>query len=118
MGGIAGVDVGDVDLDDRGIQHSERVEDRYGAEAEARGIDHDRRLLAIGIVQPLDDLMLRVGLCKEKIEPQLVGEPDSVGSDVFQRRAAVQLGLALTEHVQIRAVQDVRRGHGGTQSQL
>ena len=111
--GIAGMDVRDVHLDDGAGEHPEGIEQRNGLETEARGVDHDDRLLAEGVVHPLDDLVLGVGLREEELEPQLARHPFAFAAHVVKCRGAVQLRLSQTEHVQVRAVQDEELpGHG------
>jgi hypothetical protein len=48
------VDVGDVNLDLRPVEHLQGIEQCDGVKREAGGIDHDARHLAACFMQPVD----------------------------------------------------------------
>jgi hypothetical protein len=102
---LAAVDVREVELDDRAGAHFQRVEDRDRGEAQARGVDDDAGLGVDRLVDPADDLALVVRLAElERVRP---GGVAAHRLDLGKRGAAVDLGLAGAEPVQVRAVQHV-----------
>ena len=68
--------------------------------------------LRLGLLNPVDDLALVVGLAEFDREAEALRGLAAQLLDVVERRMAVVLGLARAERVQVRAVEDVDRlGH-------
>ena len=70
---LAGVDVGEVDLDRRQAGQLERVADRVGVVGPGAGVEDDPVGDALEAVQMLDELALVVGLEEARLEPELGG---------------------------------------------
>ena len=59
-------------------------------------------------------IIVPAALREEELEPQLARDPLAVATHIVQCRVPIQLRLAQTEHVQVRAVQhEESMGHGG-----
>ena len=59
---LAAVNIGDVKLDDRALEHLQCIEDRQRREGECGRIDDDAGALLDGFVNPADDLGFAVRL--------------------------------------------------------
>ena len=68
-----------------------------------------------GGVNEVDDLVFAVALMELDRKPELSPHPPAVGFDLGERLAAVDLGLALAEQIEIGSVQDDDdRAHGAS----
>src|ERR1700722_169727 len=110
--GLAAVNVGDVDLDDRALAHFHRIQHRYRMVAEGGRIDDDAGIQA-RLLEPVDHLVFRIGLPAQELQSVAVGDYLAEPLDVAQRLASVEMRLPDAEQIEIRAVQDVdtRRCH-------
>ena len=104
--GLAGVDVADVDLDDRGRDGGHGVGDGNRGVGVAARVEHDA---AVGVkahgLQAVHNLPLDVAL--EDIDRVLRELPSQFLQVLVERAVAVHLGLAAAHKVQVRAVDDV-----------
>jgi hypothetical protein len=122
---LAAVDVGDVDLHHRQpVAGVERVEQADRGVRVGGGVDHDAAVVLPGLVDPVDEFALVVGL------PQVDGP--AVGGrrlgahrlHVGEGAGAVDVHLAPAEQVQVGPVEDhdrgvgERAGHGRTSGAL
>ena len=102
---LALVDIRDVQLDLRPLEHFERVEDRDRGEAVAGRIDDDPGRLDPGRVDGLDDLALEIRLAELDGKAELGRIGLAPAADLVQRRMPVDLGLALPQQIEVRPVQ-------------
>ena len=93
------VDVGDVQLDDRAGKHLQRIQDGQGGEGEGGGVDDDSGALVDRLMDPADDLRLRVRL--QELERVMVGGAPlndefgrAIGADAYCRDAATAVETA------------------------
>src|SRR5439155_14872629 len=100
------VDVGDVDLDERQSDAGERVVQRQ-ARVRVRASVHERAVdaTAHGVYQ-LDQLAFAVALRELDLDAQLTRHLSQSPLDVLECFVAVELRLARTEQIEIRAIQD------------
>ena len=103
---VAGLDVGEVDLDRRQPGDLEGVGDRAAVVGPGAGVDHDRVAQVGQPVQVLDELALGVGLEEGRLEVQLVRPGADLPLQLVEREAAVDLGVATVEDVEVDPVQD------------
>jgi hypothetical protein len=95
------VDVRDVQLDEPAREHLERVHERHGRERERCRVDDDAQGSPVdGLVDPLDELVLPIGLPEDK--RTAIRGFAAHGLDVRQRRAAIDLRLTRAEAVEVR----------------
>jgi hypothetical protein len=104
---LAGVDVGDVHLHERGPQQGTRVAERVRVMRPRTGIEYDRRFLVRGLVEPPEHLRLRVGLPHRNGQPQLRSDPHAQLDQVGVGGHPVDVGLARAEAAEIRSIEDV-----------
>jgi len=109
---VAGMDVGNVHLQDRPLERLQRVEDRDRGKGIAGRIDDDgvrgfpRRL------DQVDQRALMVRLVKRDCEPQLRGVLLAIRLDLCQRRGPVNVRLPYAQQIEVRPVQDHQSFHG------
>src|SRR4028118_1690903 len=91
-----------------------RVRARARVGGVAGGVDDDAGGPAAALLHPVDQLALGVGLSEINGEAERLRSFGAEGLQVVQRRGAVLLRLAQSEHVDVRPVQhgDEGRGHG------
>lgn len=104
---LAGVDVGDVDLDEWGPQHGARVPKRIGVMRPRPGVQDDGSALVGGEVKQADHLGLGVGLSDLDLEAEFLAEGDKACDEFGVRGQAVDVRLPGTQPAQIRPVQDI-----------
>src|SRR5690606_39067367 len=104
---LAPVNIRDVELDDWPGKHLERIEQRNGAEGEARRIDEDARALVNRLMHPVDELVLGIGLVEA--DGRLTRRLAAPGLDLGQRDRAVDFRLPRAEAVEVRSVKDENR---------
>ena len=112
---LAGVDVGQVRLDDDELGTGDRVAQGDAVVGERAGVEDHAVDVAPGVVQPADQLALDVRLEVDEVDVGLGGVRPQVGEDVVQGVAAVHLGLSRSEQVEIRSVEDE---HGSVHRRL
>ena len=102
---LAGVGVGEVQLDDRAVERGERVVERPRVVGERAGVDDDGRAPAPRGVDRVDQLALVVGL--EVLDGRGRARPPPRGGRdvVVERGGAVDVGLALAQQVEVGPVQ-------------
>src|SRR5205085_6991281 len=100
------VDVREVHLDDRNGERLERVVDRPGVMRPRGGIDDDPVDRVVGVVAPFDELPLVVRLAALHRELELASPLVDAALELGDRNAAVELGIAPPDHVQVDPVQD------------
>src|SRR5262249_19702225 len=103
---VARLDVGDVDLDRRQPGDIERVGDRPTVVGPGAGVDHHRVAEAGEPVRVLDKLPLAVGLEEGRLEPELPRPAPDPALEVVERDAAVDIGVAAVEDIEVHPVQD------------
>src|SRR4051794_35906446 len=110
------MDVGDVHLDGRDGSRENCIEDRNRSRGVACGIDDDASdLLRLGLVKPVDEFALAIGLTEVDLQSIAFGRLAAQLLDVLEGRMAVFLRLARAERIQVRPVEDVDRfGHEST----
>src|ERR1043166_5058633 len=91
---LAGVEIGEVDLDQRLLQGSHRIQQRHRRVAEPGGIKDNAGGLPAGLLQPVDQLALVVGLAEDG------GEPGPLGPAIDRGRPAAQ-------EIEVRAIEDI-----------
>ena len=108
--GLARMDVADVALDRRHADALDGVMARDRSVGQAARIEHDAgRLLGAGLLDPIDDHALVVGLAKLDAEAVRVGGLAAELLDVLERRMAIDVRLAGAEQIEVRAVEHVDR---------
>ena len=75
--------------------------------SEGSGINDDSSCTQAGLVDPVDELELRIGLAKLDLQAQICTCPSACRLDVRQCFAAIDFGLSAAEQIQVWAVQDV-----------
>ena len=65
--------------------------------------------LVAGLLDPVDQLALVVGLAEVDLEPERLAGLPAVLLDVVERLAAIDPGLALAEHIEVGTVEDEDR---------
>ena len=103
------VDVGNVDFDDRAIEGVESIENCNGRMGIGAGIDDDGCGFLAGLMDPVDQLMFGIALLEADLELQFRRQSAAVRFNIGQGGVAIDLGLALTQQVQIGAVEDEDR---------
>src|SRR5690606_6021422 len=108
---LAPVDVRDMELDDRSWEHLQRVEQRNRPERQAGRIDDDAGADIDRLMDPVDELMLCIGL----MEPQrpVAGRFSAHCLDLVERRGPVDFRLTLAQAIEVWPVEDKNRlcGH-------
>jgi hypothetical protein len=102
----AGVDVGDMHLDDRAFAGLQRVQHRHGEMAETGGIDDDPSRLP-RLLNPVDHLVLTVGLAEFEGKAVAGGDLAARGLDVGQGLGSIDVRLALAQKIQVGPVQQI-----------
>ena len=93
--GLAAVNVGDVNLDDRALAHLHRIQHRYRVVAEGRRIDDDPGIQA-RLLEPVDHLVFCIGLPAQELESVAVGDGLAEPLDIAQRLASIEMRLPET----------------------
>src|SRR3954447_13567851 len=100
---LARVDVADVDLDRRLGDAFDRVAQRVARVTERARIDHD--CVEVELLEPVDQRTLVVRLQRDERRATVSSMSRRALDDLGQRRAPVDLRIALAEPAQIRAVE-------------
>src|SRR6185437_597661 len=111
---LAARDVGDVHLDEWGGAHLDRVHHGDGVVGERSGVEDDRELVVTGLVEPLDELALVVGLPDFHVKPEFFAGPLAQVRQIGIRGGSVYRGLTLPEAAEVRAVEHEDPGHLAT----
>src|SRR5688572_11824062 len=106
---LALVRVRDVQLDDRRLDHVERIEDRHRRMGERRRVDDDAVGAVDAALDPVDDLRLAVRLVERDRQAALVGARPAHFLDLLERGRAVDVRLARAEQVEVRTVENQDR---------
>ena len=93
--------VGQVDLDERPLDGEQGVAQRHARVGQAAGVDD--RDVEVAPVEPVDQGALVVRLEEVDVEAELGGPRRDPGVDLVERLAAVDLGLARPDQVEVRA---------------
>jgi AcrR family transcriptional regulator len=104
---LAGMDVGDMELDLRSVEHLQRVQKRHRGEGVAGRIDDDAAGLEARFLDALNKHALEIGLAKINGEAQRCGLGGAALADLGQGGRAVDGGFALAQKIQIGAVQHI-----------
>src|SRR6202021_131760 len=99
------VHIGNVDFDDRALKGTQRIEDGDRRMGEGGGIDDDCGGAPAGAVNPVNDLVFAIALVKLDREPKFCSDAATIRFDIGKRLAAIDLGLALAEQIEIGTVQ-------------
>src|SRR5262245_2291580 len=106
---LALVNVRDVQLDDRAVEHLQGVEDRQRSKGECGWIDDDAGRAVDRLMDPADDLGLAVRLPEfERVGARRLA---AIALDISQGRLAVDFRLALAQAIEVWAIQNVNRLH-------
>src|SRR5262245_53826676 len=106
---LALVDVCDVQLDDRAVEHLQGVKDRQRREGECGRIDDDTGSAVDRLMDPADDLGLAVRLPEfDRVGARRLA---AIALDIGQGRLAVDFRLALAQAIEVRTIQNVNRFH-------
>jgi len=110
---FSAVNIRQVDLDHRQLGRLERVEDGDRGVRVGAGIEDDAIGILACLLDPVDQLALVVGLAEIDRQAQLRRLLQARLFDIGQGLAPVGRGLADTEKVQVRPIedQDCRSGH-------
>src|SRR5262245_60083635 len=115
---LAREDVADVDLDDGHIDRGDGVANGDRGVGIGAGVDDNpASLLGAGGLDRIDDLALVVRLQEFDLEGMAAGSLTAKLLHVLERGAAIGVGLARAEEVEVGAVEDVdgfRHGRSGT----
>lgn len=103
---FAAVDVGYMHLDGRHFAGQKGIEQGNRRRRIARRIDHDPSRSAAAFLHPGDEFAFAVGLAKIDGKAQRLRDFSAKLLDIIKGRAAVDMRLAQTKHVDIRTVQD------------
>src|SRR5690242_3192283 len=112
---LARVDVGDVHLDQRGVEQRAGVADRVAVVRPGPRVEHHGGPLVGRRVQPLQHLVFGVGLADLDVEPELLAGRDAVLGQLRVGGPPVDAGLAGAEPADVRPVEHVHL-HGTTSS--
>lgn len=105
--GLAGVGVGEMDLDDRDLDALDGVVEGNGGVGERAGVEEDGEAAARGgLVQPVDEMAFVVGLAQVYAQAKGQGLVGEGIRDAVEGVMAVDLRLAGAEQVEVGAVQD------------
>src|SRR5216684_8094586 len=104
--GFALVHVRYMNLDDWMIEGVERVENCDGSMRECCRIYDDACRDLARFVNPIDDFILAVTLVEANFEPELFSGSPAVRLHVGQRLVPVDMRLALTQKIEVGAVED------------
>jgi hypothetical protein len=104
---LAGVDVGDVDLDEWGSQHGARVAERIGVMRPRPGVQDNGSPLVGGEVQQTDHVRLGVSLSDLDLEAELLAEGDEGRDEFGVRGQAIDVRLPGPQAAQVWPVQDI-----------
>jgi hypothetical protein len=104
---LPGVDVGDVDLDKRGVQQRAGVAEGVGVMRPCPGVQHDRRTFVRGEVEPAEQFVLGVGLTDLDLEAELLAEGHAPLNEVGVRGQPVDVSLPRAESAKVRPVEYV-----------
>src|SRR5262249_29941861 len=110
-----GVDVGDVDLDDRHPGGDHGVVDGERVVAERPGIQDHAVSGVAGVLEPVDDLALEVALAEVDLETQVLGQSTAHILKVVDGLVAVDVGLPFAEQVEIGTVEHEDLHAGSTE---
>jgi hypothetical protein len=108
---LALVDVRQVHLDERHLEQFERIANRVAVVRPGARVDDDAARPLEGVMAPVDVLAFAVRVPAARSAAELLRPRVDLRLEIVQRDAAVQLGIAPLEHVQVGAVQD-RDLHG------
>src|SRR5262249_17720506 len=101
------MDIGYMHLKDWKFAGVQSVEYGHRSMSEGGRIDYDAGGALARLVNPVDQLKLRVGLAEFDLQSQLSTRAPALSLYVGQRLASVDFGLALAEQVQVGAVQNI-----------
>jgi hypothetical protein len=104
---LAGVDVGDVHLDQRRPQQGTRIAQRVGVVRPGRRVQHDRHTLVGSGVQPGQQFGLGVGLADVDVEAQFLADAHTPLGQVGVAGEAVDVDLAGAQPPQVGSVEHV-----------
>lgn len=104
--GLASVDVAEVNFDEGNQYRVERIADGDAGVGIGGGVDQQAVEAGARRLEPIDDFPFDVGLVEGNLDVQGSGELGQAPVDPLKALAAVDLGLALTEEVEIGAVQN------------
>src|SRR3990167_7265830 len=115
--GFSCVRVGHVDLDEGNPAGGQRIAQRHRGVGECRRIDqHEVGAIGHGRLDPIDELVLGVGLEGFQGVAAVFGTLDQAGVDFRQGDAPIDIGLAHAEQIEIGSMQDKDFGHRSLQS--
>src|SRR3990167_10429703 len=98
-----------VAFDDRYIESLQRVEQGHGSVTIARRVDDQRRRLGPGLLHPVDQLALVVGLPEQNRAAEAFRPGFAAGLDISQRLSSVDLRLAGPQQAEVWSAQHMDR---------
>lgn len=108
------VNVGDVDFDDRHVGGLDRVHNGDRGMRIGARVQDDPLRGGAGLLDPVDQIALVVGLPQLDFEAKTSGDGAGPGLDVAKRRRAIDRRLPQAEQVQVRSVEDEDDGFQGS----
>ena len=108
---LPGVHVAEVNLDERDGHGQQRVPQRHAGVGQGAGVQQDEVHLAGGLLDPVDQGGLGIGLEGLQLVPGGGGGGGRGLLDVGQGRGAVQMGFPPAEQVQVGAVEQQEPRH-------
>src|SRR6185369_12669212 len=109
---LASRGIGQVNLPERPLHAEQGIAQRDRRVGQPAGVDD--RDVEVAAVQPIDQGALVVRLEEVDLETELGRARGDLGVDLVERVAAVDLGLARPEEVEVRALEDEDAGHAET----
>ena len=99
------MNIRDVQLDLRRIEHLQRIEKGDRGEGIAGRIDDDAAGFFAGLMHAFHKLALEIGLAEVDGKAEALSLCQAPVPDIGQRRRAIDRGLALPQQVEIRSVE-------------
>ena len=115
--GFAGVNIREMDLNGGDPDRRNGVAQVDACVSIGRGVQDDHIKLAFGLLYPLDQLALEVGLAKPDVDSASLSETSYLRFDVRKRCSSVNLRLTLAQEIQIGTVQE-QDAHSGEATYL
>jgi 3-hydroxyacyl-CoA dehydrogenase len=95
--GFAGVDVREMDLNDRQGNGRERIAQRHARMRESGGVDQDPAEAAHGFLNPINEFAFMIRLKACDLDVEFLGAGRKVSVDLSEGLVSIDLRLTLTE---------------------
>ena len=103
---LPGMDVGEMDFDDRNLGGYDGVPNRQTSVSIGGGVENDRVIPASSFLDPVNELTLVIGLAEVDLDPKRLGPCPDHRLDLLQGRSAIDFRLPLPEEIQVRPVEE------------